>query len=420
MLVFKFGGASVKDASAVKNVANILERYKNEQILVVVSAMGKTTNLMESLVHQYMNKQSITEVMDELKQFHRSIITDLIGPNSSQFYEVENLFIELECTLDTDMAAQGYDFVYDQIVPYGELLSTRIISHFLNQIGVTNRWLDARNFVVTTSQHRRGRVNWEVTQNLISKRAKKLIEKQLTITQGFIGRTVENNSSTLGREGSDYSAAIFAYCLEASSVTIWKDVPGVMNADPKRMSITELLPDISFKEAIELAYYGASVIHPKTIQPLMQKAIPLYVRSFLDENAQGTIVQDHGLNSVVNVPCYIFKDNQAMISLSSKDFAFIVEDNLSHIFSGLASTGVQVNLMQNTAISFAICVNADDRRINKFLEIIGEEYSIEIQKDLQLLTIFNPVNSNQISKIVGTKNQLLEHRTSNALQLILQ
>lgn len=420
MLVFKFGGASVKDAKSVRNVASILARYQKEQILVVVSAMGKTTNLMESLVDAYMHQRDFNSILDEVKSFHRAIISDLIGPNSQQFYEVENLFIELECALDTDMVSSGYDFVYDQIVPYGELISTRIISHYLNENNVTNRWLDARNFVVTSSHHRRGRVNWDTTQNLISKRAKKLIEKQLTITQGFIGRTSENTTSTLGREGSDYSAAIFAYCLDASSVTIWKDVPGVMNGDPKRLKQTTLLPDISFKEAIELAYYGASVIHPKTIQPLLKKSIPLYVRSFLDEHAPGTIVQDHGLQSVVEVPCYIVKDNQVVISLSSKDFAFIIEDNLSHIFSALASCGIQINLMQNTAISFTICVNNDASRIEKFLDLVSDTYLIDVSNDLQLLTVFNPSDSLDFKEIVGDKTQILEHRTQNALQVILQ
>lgn len=420
MLVFKFGGASVKDASAVRNVARILSRYQNEQILVVVSAMGKTTNLMESLVELYMKKQDFNPVLEELKQFHRNIINHLMGESSNQFYEVENLFIELECTLDTDLASNGYDFVYDQIVPYGELISTRIISHFLSLQDITNRWLDARNFVVTTSQHRRGRVLWDTTKSLISKRAKKLIEKQLTITQGFIGRTKENTTSTLGREGSDYTAAIFAYCLDATSVTIWKDVPGVMNADPKRVSKTSLLPDISFKEAIELAYYGASVIHPKTIQPLMKKAIPLYVRSFIDEDAPGTIVQEHGLQSVVDVPCYIFKDNQVMISLSSKDFSFIVEDNLSHIFSALAAAGIQVNLMQNTAISFTVCATNDEMRITKFLDGLNDEYLLDLNYDLQLLTVFNPKDEEEIASFTTGKNQLLEHKTKNALQLILQ
>ncbi len=420
MLVFKFGGASVKDADAVKNVARILSEHSDEQILVVVSAMGKTTNLMEVLVERYMNKVESSEIMEELKDFHRTIINDLIGSNSRQFYEVENLFIELECALDTDMAASGYDFVYDQIVPYGELISTRIISHYLNQENITNRWLDARNFVITSSDHRRARVNWDTTKNLISKRAKKLIEKQLTITQGFIGRTSENTTSTLGREGSDYSAAIFAYCLDAESVTIWKDVPGVMNADPKRMENTTLLPDISFKEAIELAYYGASVIHPKTIQPLLIKKIPLYVRSFINMNEPGTIVQDHGLQSVVGVPCYIFKDKQVMISLSSKDFAFIVEDNLSHIFSALASAGVRINLMQNTAISFSICANNDPVRIKRFLELIKDTYRLEVITDLQMLTIFNPSEDLDLEKISDNKEQILANRTQNALQLILR
>lgn len=420
MLVFKFGGASVKDADAVQNVSRILERYKNDSVLVVISAMGKTTNLMERLVESYMSDIDTTPVLDELKQFHRDIINNLMGDKASSFYEVENLFIELECTLDTDLRKNGYDFVYDQIVPYGELISTRIVSQYLNQNGSTSRWLDARNFVVTSSDHRRGRIDWDTTQNLISKRAKKLIEKQLTITQGFIGRTSENTTSTLGREGSDYTAAIFAYCLDADSVTIWKDVPGVMNADPKRLNETKLLPDISFKEAIELAYYGASVIHPKTIQPLMRKAIPLYVRSFVDESAPGTTVQDHGLNEVIKVPCYIFKDDQIMISLASKDFAFIVEDNLSHIFSALATAGIQINLMQNTAISFAICANNDPRRIAEFKSIIGDDYHMEVTEKLQLLTVFNPIENNGLSDITSGKNKLLEHRTKNALQLILQ
>jgi aspartate kinase len=420
MLVFKFGGASVKSADAVKNVVRILSMYQEEQILVVVSAMGKTTNLMEELVAKYMSKQSTEDTMDQLKSFHRTIINDLMGEQSRLFYEVENLFIELECALDTDMISSGYDFVYDQLVPYGELISTRIISQYLNQQNIVNRWLDARNFVVTTSHHRRARINWDTTKNLISKRAKKLIEKQLTITQGFIGRTPENTTSTLGREGSDYTAAIFAYCLDATSVTIWKDVPGVMNADPKRLDNTSLLPDISFKEAIELAYYGASVIHPKTIQPLMKKKIPLYVKSFVDTTAPGTMVHDHGLKGVVEVPCYIFKDNQVMISLSSKDFAFIVEDNLSHIFSALASAGIQINLMQNTAISFSICANNDEVRIKKFLESIGDTYLIDQRDDLQLLTIFNPSDSQDITEITGNKEPLLQHRTENALQLILQ
>ncbi len=420
MLVFKFGGASVKDAKSVRNVANILQRYQNEQILVVVSAMGKTTNLMESLVDAYINQKDFNSILDEVKSFHRKITQDLIGENSQQFYEVENLLIELECALDTDMLSNGYDFVYDQIVPYGELISTRIISHFLNENDVTNRWLDARNFVVTSSDHRRARVDWDTTKNLISKRAKKLIEKQLTITQGFIGRTIDNTTSTLGREGSDYSAAIFAFCLDAASVTIWKDVPGVMNGDPKLLDNTTLLPDISFKEAIELAYYGASVIHPKTIQPLLKKSIPLYVRSFVDEHAAGTIVQDHGLQNVVEVPCYIVKDNQVMLSLSSKDFAFIVEDNLSHIFSALASSGIQINLMQNTAISFTICVNNDAMRIDNFLSIVGETYLIEKTEKLKLLTVFNPSSDSNLSSIGEGKKVILEHRTQNALQVILQ
>ncbi|MCB9261142.1 MAG: aspartate kinase [Flavobacteriales bacterium] len=420
MLVFKFGGASVKDAEAVKNVANVLRRFNGESILVVISAMGKTTNLLETLVHQYFNKQNTNDTMTELKRYHREIIADLMGEKADKFYEVENLFIELECALETEVSTNGYDFVYDQIVPYGELISTRIVSHYLNEIGMINRWLDARNFVVTSSHHRRARINWDTTENLIGKKAKKLIEKQLTITQGFIGRTTENTNSTLGREGSDYTAAIFAYSLDAQSVTIWKDVPGVMNADPKRISETTLLSDISFKEAIELAYYGASVIHPKTIQPLMKKKIPLYVKSFLSPENSGTVVMEHDGKNVVHAPCYIFKDNQILISLSSKDLAFIVEDNLSQIFSSLAAAGIQINLMQNTATSFSLCTTNDSYRIGKFLEFVKDNYLIEQVENLQLLTVFNPAKSIDLEAIAPGKQKILEHVNENALQLILR
>lgn len=420
MLVFKFGGASVMDADSVKNVAGILRRYHTDPVLVVVSAMGKNTNLLETLVDCYLKGSDFQPVLDEFKSFHRTIISDLIGGDSQGFYEVENLFVELECALDGDLSNREYDYVYDQIVPYGELVSTRIISQFLNHQGIHNRWLDARNFVITTADHRRARVDWNLTDDLISRRAKKLIEKQLTITQGFIGRTSGNAMTTLGREGSDYTAAIFAYGLNAESVTIWKDVPGVMNADPKRIKHASLLPEISFKEAIELAYYGASVIHPKTIQPLMRKGIPLYVKSFVDIAAKGTCISDRNRKEVIELPCYIFKDNQILLSLSSKDFSFIVEDNLGYIFNALAQCGIQVNLMQNTAISFSICANNDERRLNKFIELVGDHYLLESRKNLQLLTVFNAHKDENLPDLLQSRNQILEHKTGNAMQFVTE
>ncbi|MBI1306849.1 MAG: aspartate kinase [Bacteroidetes bacterium] len=420
MQVFKFGGASVKDADAVRNVAELIRNKGSKDVLVVVSAMGKNTNLLEALVESYLKGEEYQNVLNEFASFHRQIIRDLIGGEDQGYYEVENLLIELECALDGDLVNRSYDFVYDQIVPYGELISTRIVSHYLNSAGINNRWLDARNFIYTTSDHRRARVDWSVTDDLISKKARRLVEKQLTITQGFIGRTSGNAMTTLGREGSDYTAAIFAYGLNADSVTIWKDVPGVMNGDPKRIPDAVLLPEISFKEAIELAYYGASVIHPKTIQPLMRKGIPLYVKSFVNPDAPGTHVADHDRQEVIEVPCYIVKDNQILLSLSSKDFSFIVEDNLGHIFNALATCGIQVNVMQNTAISFSICANNDGRRINRFLEMIGDDYLVENQTSLVLLTVFNINEETNLNRLIETREQLLEHKTGNALQLVLK
>jgi aspartate kinase len=420
MLVFKFGGASVMNAESVRNVASILKLYQNDNVLVVVSAMGKNTNLLEKLVETYLKKGDVHSVLEEFKSFHRDIIQNLIGEDVHEFYEVENLFVELECALDGDLSQSEYDYVYDQIVPYGELISSRIITHYLNSQNFNSRWLDARNFIITSDDHRRARVDWELTDNLIGRRAKRLIEKQLSVTQGFIGRTSGNAMTTLGREGSDYSAAIFAYGLKAESVTIWKDVPGIMNGDPKRLKDAVLIPEISFKEAIELAYYGASVIHPKTIQPLMRRSTPLYVKSFVEVEAKGTRVSNHNRKEIIEVPCYIFKDNQILVSLSSKDFSFIVEDNLSHIFNALSECGIQINLMQNTAISFSFCANNDTRRVKKLMEMIGDEYILETTKDLHLLTVFNAHKEKNLNRLLDGKRQLLEHITGTVTHFVLE
>ncbi|MCB9240096.1 MAG: aspartate kinase [Flavobacteriales bacterium] len=418
MLVFKFGGASVKDAAAVRNVAQVLGNFEGEEILLVLSAMGKNTNLLEKLVDAYIKDLPYQNLLEEFRTFHLNIIAELLGDDAREFYEVDNLLVELECVLDGDQAGKDYDYVYDQIVPYGELVSTRILSHYLNHVGLRNRWLDARNFIVTSSDHRRARIDWSVTEDLIGRRAFKMVQKQLSITQGFIGRTSSNAMTTLGREGSDYTAAIFAYGLNAESVTIWKDVPGVMNADPKRFPDAQLLSDISFKEAIELAYYGASVIHPKTIQPLMRKGIPLHVKSFVDIDEPGTQVADHQRKSVIQLPCYIEKANQVLISLASKDFSFIIEDNLSQIFNALAACGIQVNLMQNTAISFSICANFDQRRIEQLTDMIGDQYHMDLTPELNLFTVFNSHLDDEVKRHLKGAEVLLEQKTGNVLQWV--
>lgn len=421
MLVFKFGGASVKDAAAVRNVGNILKEYSGQAILVVISAMGKTTNQLELLAASYVSQDRESgRIFSEIKSFHNRITDELIGGSLEHFYEVDNLFVELECLLDTPPTEGEFDFYYDQIVSFGELISSRIVSHYLNTAGLSTRWLDARNFIMTSDDHRRGRVDWEITTELISKRIKSLVTKQLVVTQGFIGRSKNLGTVTLGREGSDYSAAIFAYGLDADSVTIWKDVEGVMNADPKRVSDTVLLKKISFKEAIELAYYGASVIHPKTIQPLRRKSIPLHVRSFVDINNEGTEVHAFNGANVIEVPCYIFKENQTLISLGTRDFSFIVEDNLSKIFSVLASHHVQISLMQNSAISFRICATLEDRTLEKVVDELSQTFEVKVSKDLTLQTIFNFDPGQQPQSYANGKKILLEQRTERVLQLVME
>lgn len=339
MKVFKFGGASVKNAEAVKNVAEVLKQFIGDEILVVLSAMGKTTNALEQLAKAYFGGlETKNSLYKQVKEFHDEIIQDLLKGSASHTYDdIENLFIELECELETK-PGDSFDKVYDQIVSYGELFSSRIVSAYLNEAGIHNRWMDARNFIITDNTYREGKLIWEATGNLIGNKLKSIVKKQMVVTQGFIGKSKENFTVTLGREGSDYSAAIFAYGLDAESVTIWKDVAGVMNADPKKFPEAIKMDAISYPNAIEMAYYGATIIHPKTIQPLQNKHIPLYVKSFVDPQAEGTLVgvekdkEDH-------LPTIISKGRQVLISMGSKDFSFIVEDNLSRIFSAFAQHG---------------------------------------------------------------------------------
>jgi aspartate kinase len=420
MLVFKFGGASVKEAEAVRNVASIIDGFKGQKLFVIVSAMGKTTNKLEELLHAYLNNEPTSPILDEVKSFHHSITDELIDDKNSYFYEVENLLIELECVLDTPPRDDEYDYYYDKIVSYGELLSTRIISHYLNTVGQTCRWMDARNFIITSNEHRKGRVDWNSTSDLIKRRVKPILEKQIVVSQGFIGRSQSNQTVTLGREGSDYSAAIFAYGLDAESVTIWKDVQGFMNADPKRVAATKLIPEMKFKEAIELAYYGASVVHPKTIQPLRRKSIPLYIRSFHDIDAPSTIVSDFEEKSKIETACYIYKENQAHISLSTKDFSFVVEDNLSNIFAILAKYNCQVNMMQNSAISFRFCTNYNAYNFDSMIEELKQQYHVQFDLNMQLLTIYNQQSDELSHELLNGQNVVMEQHSEKVVQYVLE
>jgi aspartate kinase len=418
MRVFKFGGASVKNAEAVKNVGNVLKVFGGEEVLVVVSAMGKTTNSLELLAQAYFkNDPSKYTLFKEVKKFHDEIISGLLITKESQTYtDIENLFIELDCELE-NVADSNFDKVYDQIVSYGELFSSKILSAYLNESGIKNRWMDAQNFISTDNTYREGKIDWEYTQLLISKKLKPIVKKQMVVTQGFIGKNKDNFTVTLGREGSDYSAAIFAFGLDAEQVTIWKDVAGVMNADPKKHEDAIKIDAISYPSAIEMAYYGATVIHPKTIQPLQSKKIPLFVKSFLDPTADGTIV---GIEKDAEnlPPTIISKSNQALISISSKDFSFIVEDNLSNIFTVFAALKVKINLMQNSAISFIVCLDNETHKIDKLLKNLGNAYNLSIKEGLELLTISN-YTENSLKKLLDGKHILIEQKTEKNIQVVV-
>lgn len=420
MKVFKFGGASVKNADAVRNVGNILAKYSGEKLLVVISAMGKITNKLEELVEAFWKNETEKKqtIIQELKAFHFEIAANLIADKKHHIYsDLEDLLMELECVVEKKYNNTSYDEIYDGIICYGELLSTKIVSDYLQSIEVKNKWVDARNFIQTDSNFREGRVKWLETEETVKRILKPYVDRSIVITQGFIGRDEQNNTTTLGREGSDYTAAIFAYCLDAQDVTIWKDVAGVMNADPKTFENAIKLNEINYNQAIELAYYGASVIHPKTIQPLKSKNIQLYVNSFIHMNDEGTVVKNNAEN--LNSECYIVKNNQTLLSISTKNYSFIAEDNLSAIFDAFAKYKVRINVMQNSAISFSACCDTKEDKITEMLTALAAEYHIEQKPNCTLLTIYNAKKENAIPAVFNTMQVLLNQELGIARQLVL-
>jgi aspartate kinase len=384
MRVFKFGGASVKDAAGIKNVYSVLQTAGYEDVLLVVSAMGKTTNALEVVIKNYFDKSpELQSSVQEVKKYHNEILLDLFEDDKNLVFAAVNAqFSDLEYFLNHNKSP-NYNFVYDQIVSYGELISTTILSHFMNFMGIQTQWLDVRNFIKTDSNYRDAEVDWNLTQKNIAKNVKRKI---LNITQGFLGSDENNFTTTLGREGSDYTAAIFAYCLNAESVTIWKDVPGVMNADPRYFENASLLNQISYREAIELAFYGATVIHPKTLQPLQKKEIPLYVKSFINPLLPGTSVAK-GADLEPYLPCFIVKRNQLLISLSSIDFSFIMEENISEIFALFHRFKLKVNLIQNSAISFSVCVEDKFGNFKDLNAILSKKFKVDFTENVTLYTI---------------------------------
>lgn len=417
MNIFKFGGASVNSADGVRNLVKIVQSYREETV-IVLSAMGKSTNALEEIVDIFITKkEGIDDKVKSLYKYHLDIINELfLKKDDVVFLKVEALFEQLNVYLKK-APSLSYEFDYDQIVSFGELISTTIVSEFLRFRGTSNKWVDIRTCLKTDDTYKEGRIDWELSQKLVPQTFG-FTNTFVYVTQGFIGGTTTNQTTTLGREGSDYTAAILSYILDVDELAIWKDVPGIMNADPKWLPDAQKLERISYQEAIELAFYGAKVIHPKTIQPIKKKKIPLQVRSFLDLNESGTLISTAYNKQDQLIPVYIRKENQVLISIRPSDFSFILEENLSSFFSTFAKHRVKVNLIQNSAISFSVCVDNSDRRLKSLLEEISADFEVKYNGDLELITIRHH-NAEAVDRMTKGREILLEQRSRDTAQFVL-
>ncbi|MBQ3580171.1 MAG: aspartate kinase [Bacteroidales bacterium] len=417
--VFKFGGASVNSAQAVQNMASIVKRYHDagRQMVIVVSAMGKTTNALEQLVPNAKQEDEQEIIFKNLVDYHLQIVRHLFPNPSDEIYvKLRALFTDLEESRKRSSGEYNYD--YDQVVSYGELLSTTIISAYLEQCGVGNQWVDVRKIIVTDGANRCAQVDWSRTMENREALEQFLRGGRSVVTQGFIAASKEGVTTTLGREGSDYTAAVLSYMLEVKRMTIWKDVPGFLNADPKYFPDTVKIEEMPYHEAIEQAYYGASVIHPKTIKPLQNKQIPLYIKSFINPEAEGSVV---GPYEVIKpqIPLYIFKENQVLMSIMPKDFSFIAEENLQRIFSILSQVGVSVNLMQNSALSFSICIDYNKILIDQLIERLSADFKVRYNREMELVTVRH-YTQEIIDSIVAGRKVFLEQRSRDTAQLVVE
>ena len=416
--VFKFGGASLKDAETIKNVAAILESYKEEKLLIVVSAMGKTTNALEKVVEAHTEGTGkALELAEEVKRQHFYIISQLFPEGHEVYVSVNDTFVEIDWILEEE-PHDDFDYMYDQIVSVGELVSSKILAAYLNDCTLKTEWLDARDVILTDNIFREGWVQWEETEERANRLALPLIESNgFVLTQGFIGSTSENFTTTLGREGSDYTAAIFSYCLDAESMSIWKDVPGVLTADPRLFDNVIKIDRLSYKEAIEMTYYGAKVIHPKTIKPLQNKSIPLYVKSFIEPDGTGTYISSEVAD---NYPAMVaIQKDQAIVHISTKDFSFVATHHMSHLFSLMAELRLPVNMMQNTAISFSICVTNRDNKVQDFVAQIEQDFNVIIDGGLELITVRHP-QQGVLDNLRNGKIVLLEERIRQTVQMVVK
>jgi aspartate kinase len=417
--VFKFGGASVKDSAGVKNVCNIIKNYVNGPLVVVVSAMGKTTNALETIVDAYYKKNpAAVDIVADIRKQHFTLMAELFPANHEVFAQVNDLFVEIDWVVESPVL-DSYDYLYDQIVSVGELVSTRIVAAYLNDLNITTTWIDARDVILTNDTFRDARIKWTETGKRIRASVEPLLEKnQVVLTQGFIGSTTENLTTTLGREGSDFSAAIFSYCLDAESMSIWKDVPGVLTGDPRLFDNVVLLDRLSYKEAIEMTYYGAKVIHPKTIKPLQNKNIPMYVKSFIHPEDPGTLISEEGDTSQYP-PVIVVEPDQVLLQISTRDFSFVAERHLSHIFKLLDEHRIKVNMMQNMAISFSACVTNNPERLKKLIAVLDEDFKVVTEEKLELLTIRH-YHDAILEELTRGKIVLFEERIRQTVQLVIR
>jgi len=411
MHIFKFGGASIKDAAGVRNLCKIVESCDKNSLVIVVSAMGKTTNKLEKLLKLARSGSDYSKPLQELKAYHRAIISDLLEKAPKNYLELE---AKLENTLSS---LSQYDpmFAYDMIVSFGELISTTIISACLNEKNSFYHWLDARSVIRTDQYFSEANVDWVVTERQVWELLKPLTKEKIVITQGFIGSDVEGNSTTLGREGSDYTGAILAYCLNADGFTVWKDVPGILNADPRRLEKTEQYARLSYREVTEMTYYGAQVIHPKTLKPIAQKSIPLTVRSFLNHNIDGTVISSESTKK--RIPCFVFKGNQLLVTAQVKDHSFMDEKRLGFILQVLDLLNIKINLMQNSALTFSFCIDNKEFKVKRIKELLNRDFTLSFESPLSLATIKN-YTPEAFKELPSDRLVIMEQKTVNNYQVL--
>jgi aspartate kinase len=419
MKVFKFGGASVKNADGVRNMASII-KFTAGDMIIVISAMGKTTNALEAIVKNYfLGKESeLISGIENLRNYHLSIVKELFVQDEPEAGErISEEINALEKRLLSTSPSLNFDFEYDQIVSVGEILSSKIASAYLNKVGILHKWIDIRQCLRTDDTWREGNIDWALSRELVTK-VFEFTDSHIYLTQGFIAATSFNSTTTLGREGSDYTAAIIANILDAKSVTIWKDVPGIMNADPNRFEATQKLDELSYREAVEMTYYGAKVIHPKTMKPLVEKDIPLYVRSFFHPSEPGSVICniDHPMEYV---PVLITKEDQILITISPIDFSFMAEESIGLIYNHLAKYRIKVNLVQQSAMDFSLAIDKPEKNFEKLIHELQNNFAVHYNEGLELLTI-RYYNQDTIQKMVKDRVIFVEQKTRRTARFLLK